>query len=60
MTNFEKWRDSLTPENCQSFMLEVLQQVFPDFKLTIPKEASEKFLRWANTPAKEDEDADQF
>ena len=55
MTNFEKWKEGLTPENCQSFMLEVLQQVFPDFKLTIPKEASEKFLAWANAEAEEQE-----
>ena len=51
MTNFEKWKRDLTAENCESFMLAVFQQVFPTFKLSIPKEASEKFLKWANAEA---------
>jgi hypothetical protein len=55
MTNFEKWKSGLTAENCERFMLAVLQQVFPDFKLTIPKEASEKFLAWANAETDEEE-----
>ena len=61
-TNFEKWRDSLTPEDA-AWLIHYAEKGRKDCSLCPVRGCSQakdthcakSFLRWANAPAKEEE-----